>query len=104
MIHITHDGKGGFTLLDREEPCGGAVAVFGEELTLLSVDAPDDVLAEGLVRAALNAGRERCIARAVCSEPTLFSLLDKLRFQVTENGRAVDIAAFFARGCGHKGE
>jgi hypothetical protein len=76
--------------------------VFGDELTLLSVDAPDAVFAEGLVRAVLNAGRERGIKRAVCHEPTLFELLDRLEFSVTEEGRAVDIPAFFARGCRHE--
>lgn len=102
MIRITHAAEGVFTLFDGDKPCGGARAAFGEEVTLQSVDAPDDVFAEGLVRAALNVGRERGIACAVCGETALFPLLDRLRFEVTENGRAVDIAAFFARGCGHK--
>lgn len=102
MIRITHAVEGTFVLLDGEQPVGGARAVFGDELTLLSVDAPDAVFAEGLVRAVLNAGRERGLKRAVCHEPTLFELLDRLEFSVAEEGRAVDIPAFFARGCRHE--
>lgn len=102
MIRITHAVEGEFVLLDGDKPTGGARAVFGDELTLLSVDAPDAVFAEGLVRAVLNAGRERRLDRAVCREPALFSLLDRLAFSATDEGRAVDIAAFFARGCRHE--
>lgn len=99
MIRISSDADGAFTLFDGDKPCGSARAAFGEELTLLSVDAPDAVLGEGLVRAVLNAGRARGIARAVCDNAALFPLLDKLTFAVTPAGRAVDIAAFFSRGC-----
>ena len=99
MIRITHDGDGSFTLWDGDKSCGGARATFGDTMTLLTVDAPDDVLAEGLVRAALNAGRERGCVWAACKNAALFPLLDRLAFEQTADGRAADIPAFFARGC-----
>ncbi len=100
MIRITHDGDGGFTLWDGAVSCGSARATFGDTMELLTADAPDDALAEGLVRAALNAGRERGCVWATCRNAALFLLLDRLAFEQTAEGRAVDIPAFFARGCG----
>ncbi len=99
MIRITHDGDGGFTLWDGDVPCGGAQAAFGDTMELLAADAPDDALTEGLVRAALNVGRERGCVWAICCNAALFPLLDRLAFERTADGRAVDIPAFFARGC-----
>lgn len=102
MIRITHDGEGGFTLWDGEVSCGGARATFGDTVELLSVEASENVLSEGLVRAVLNVGREHGCVWAVCQNAALFPLLDGLAFEETADGRAVDIPAFFARGC-HSG-
>lgn len=99
MIRITHDGEGAFTLWDGDVACGHAQAHFGETVELLAVTAPDDLLAEGLVRAVLNAGRERGLLWAFCCEDTLFPLLQRLRFMAKGTQYAVDIPAFFARRC-----
>ena len=96
-------GKDGeFVLLDGEKACGKAVAQFGECVYLLSVEAPDALLAEGMVRAVLNAGRVREIARAVCANEELYPLLKHLEFTPCDEGMEVDIRDFFFRGCkGH---
>lgn len=70
-----------------------------DRLELLCLRAPDDEYAEWLVRAALNAGVNRMAITAVCAEPTLFSLLDRLGFATVSNGRGLFIPDFFNRPC-----
>ena len=93
------DKDGEFVLWDGEEACGVARAAFDEKVHILSVEAPDTLLAEGMVRAVLNAGRIREIETAVCAEPTLFPLLKRLEFTPCDEGMTVNIPDFFFRGC-----
>lgn len=102
MIRILPDveNEKKLILFDGDQPCGSAEWMQdGDKLRILSVEAPDELLAEGMVRAVLNAGRVREIVTAVCGKEELYPILQKLEFQETENGMEVDIADFFFRGC-----
>lgn len=103
MIRILPDAaeEGRFLLYDGETVCGSAEAVFGDRVQILSAEAPDELLAEGLVRAVLNAGRLREIPTAFCVNEVLFPLLRRLEFTPGQEGLEVDIAEFFFRGCHH---
>ena len=99
MIRILPDGEDTFVLLDGDTPCGSAKVAWGETLHILSVEAPDDLLREGMIRSVLNSGRVRGIPVAVCTDERLYPLLRHLEFFSAEEGMAVDIAAFFGKGC-----
>lgn len=101
MIRIlpAADNPGVYELLEGDTRIGEARATFDEQVHLLSVQAPDDLLAEGLVRAVLNAGRVREIPVGVCENPQLFSLLARLEFSQTDGRMVVDIPTFFGTGC-----
>ena len=104
MIRILPDAEreGEYILWDGDVACGKACAHFDDRVHLLSVEAPDALLAEGMVRAVLNAGRVREIETAVCGNEALFPLLKHLEFVPCEEGMTVSIPDFFFRGCkGH---
>lgn len=104
MIRILPNAEqeGEYLLWDGDEVCGKARARFDECVHILSVEAPDTLLEEGMVRAVLNAGRVREIERAVCANETLFPLLRHLEFTPCDEGMTVSIPDFFFRGCkGH---
>lgn len=93
------EGSGEFLLYDGETLCGKGTAEYGDALRILSVEAPDDLLKEGMIRALLNAGRMREIPTAVCGNEALFPLLRRLEFVPCDEGMRVDIAEFFFKGC-----
>ena len=68
MIRILPNAErdGEYVLWDGDVACGKALARFDDRVHILSVEAPDALLAEGMVRAVLNAGRVREIERCVC--------------------------------------
>ena len=70
-----------------------------DRLELLCLRAPDNDLAEWLVRAALNVGVNRLAITAVCSDPVLFPLLDSLGFRAVGTTYEVFIPDFFNRPC-----
>ena len=70
-----------------------------DRLELLCLRAPDNDLAEWLVRAALNAGVNRLAITAVCSDPVLFPLLGNLGFGAAGTAYEVFIPDFFNRPC-----
>lgn len=86
---LSADGETGYVLyrVDRDT------------LELLAVRAPDAVLEEGLIRAALNAGVNRLAITAVCRNPDLFLLLRSLGFCEKEGEMSVFIPDFFTRPC-----
>ena len=93
------EGSGEFLLYDGDTVCGRGVAEYGEVLRILSVEAPDELLKEGMIRALLNAGRMREISTAVCGNEALYPLLRRLEFTPCQEGMQVDIPAFFFKGC-----
>ena len=101
MIRILPaDNKDGeYILWDGDVACGKATATFDGCVRLLTVEAPDTLLAEGMVRAVLNAGRVREIERAVCANEALYPLLRHLEFTLCDEGMEVSIPDFFFRGC-----
>ncbi len=104
MIRILPNAErdGEYILWDGDEACGKALAQFDDRVHILSVEAPDALLAEGMVRAVLNAGRVREIEQAVCANEALFPLLRHLEFTPCDEGMTVSIPDFFFRGCkGH---
>lgn len=56
-------------------------------------------LQEWLVRAALNAGVNRLATDAVCAEPELFDLMERLGFTREGDKYTLFIPAFFNRPC-----
>ncbi len=104
MIRILPNAErdGEYILWDGDVACGKALARFDDRVHILSVEAPDALLAEGMVRAVLNAGRVRELACAVCANEELFPLLRHLEFTPCDEGMTVSIPDFFFRGCqGH---
>ena len=104
MIRILPNAEceGEYILWDGDVACGKATARFDDRVHLLTVEAPDALLSEGMVRAVLNAGRVREIEWAVCANESLFPLLRHLEFVPSEEGMTVNIPDFFFRGCkGH---
>ena len=73
--------------------------VTGTECVLLRGQAPDEVLLEGLVRAALNAALSNGAETALCGEESLFPLLSRLRFVKTDNCFRILIREFFNHSC-----
>ncbi len=101
MIRIlpADNKEGEYILWDGDTACGKATATFDGCVRLLTVEAPDALLMEGMVRAVLNAGRIREIERAVCVNEELFPLLKRLEFTPCDEGMEVSIPDFFFRGC-----
>ena len=67
----------------------------GESICLLDVEPGEGALADGMVRAALNAGREEGAVVAVCRMESLYPLLEGMGFVKSDNCRRVLIREFF---------
>lgn len=66
---------------------------------ILRVRCDHNELQEWLVRAALNAGVNRLATDAVCAQPELFPLMERLGFTQTGNKYTLFIPEFFMRPC-----
>ena len=66
---------------------------------LLLLAAQEEVIREGLVRAALNAAELAGAQTAVCRRPEMTPLLERLGFLREKEGWSVSIPAFFSRTC-----
>ena len=66
---------------------------------LLLLVAQEEVLREGLLRAALNAAELAGAQTAVCRCPEMVPLLERLGFLREKEGWSVSIPAFFSRTC-----
>ena len=71
----------------------------GETVWLTQLDCPIEALADGLMRACLNAARAQGCVQAVCALPQWLEWLQKQGFSVQNGQASVSIGAFFARGC-----
>ena len=66
---------------------------------MLSVHTELPVMAEGLVRAVLNAGDCRGAIYGFCADETMASMLRHLEFEPTESGYIVSLEKFFRGEC-----
>ncbi|MBQ9859569.1 MAG: hypothetical protein IJO76_02695 [Clostridia bacterium] len=71
----------------------------GAVIELLSVQAEEPLLVDGLIRSVLNTGDCRGATTGLCREENLAVTLRRLEFEPTENGYAVSIAKFFRGDC-----
>ncbi len=69
------------------------------EMELLTLQAEDFVLQEGLVRAALNYGFRRDLETAFSINADMDAILRFLRFDDTGERKVVSLGEFFSRGC-----
>lgn len=88
------------------EVLGHAVfAVNGDTVEVICVQCPVPMLAEGLIRAVLNAGDCRGAAFGLCRDADTAgvseAMLRGLEFAPAEDGMRVSIEAFFRSGCRH---
>lgn len=76
----------------------------GDRMTVHTLETGDELLAEGLLRAALNIARNRELPLAVCEDERFPELLCRLGFAKTDGGAAVDVVMFFHPCCGCRNE
>lgn len=64
--------------------------INGEEVVILAGEAEDEILMEGLIRAALNSARSKGAVTALCSLEQLFELLGSIGFvnNDSDNGQS----------------
>lgn len=75
-----------------------------DRLTVHTLETDDELLAEGLLRAALNIARNRELPIAVCEDTRFPELLRRLGFVESADGACVDTVAFFRPCCGCRKE
>ena len=94
-IHILAACEGGQTL--------GTVQYRTVQQTVhvTALDCPIDALADGLLRACLNAARAAGCVQAVCALDERLDWLQRKGFAVQNGAASVAIEPFFARGCRH---
>ncbi len=96
-------GRGGncLAMTENGEWQGFCLYDFAEEtLVIHTLFTEDELLAEGLVRAALNIARNRQIPTALCTDRRFPAMLKRLEFQEGVDGFRVDVEAFFKPCCG----
>lgn len=73
--------------------------VTGDRVEVLAVDTELPVMAEGLIRAVLNAGDCRGAVEGFCANEEMVSLLRRLEFEPAEGGYVVSLERFFRGDC-----
>ena len=90
-------------LYDRKEPAGHVLYRSGVPAAeLLFVQAEDETLREGLLRAALNAAMLEGAEEAVCLNAVLAPDLQRMGFEQNEEGWRVGLREFFNKKCRQK--
>ena len=92
------------TATEKENVIGRIWYVVTEKhAELLFLSEGEEVLREGLVRAALNAAELAGAREALCHCADMAPLLERLKFLRGEEGWSVSIGEFFSRPCrGHQ--
>ena len=94
---IADDGAACLVAVNRTRLCGYAVYRLTEHTAeLLAAEADDSLLADGLIRAALHAAREKGAVTACCRQPALYPVLGALGFvpmQAETGGNADGLCA-----------
>ena len=89
-LSMTENGEWkGFCLYD----------INSEKIVIHTLSTDEDILAEGLVRAAINVARNREIPNAICTDTQWPQMLRRLGFKDTEDGWQMDVADFFKPCC-----
>ena len=105
-----HAEKDGFVLsmTDGGEWKGYCLYTYTQDrLVIHRTETDDELLGEGLVRAAVNIANNRSISLAVCEDMRFADMLCRLGFVNTESGCSVQVQDFFKPcccGCAHKKE
>ncbi len=105
-----HAGMDGFVLsmTDGGEWKGYCLYTYTEErLTIHRTETDDELLAEGLVRAAVNIANNRAVPTAVCEDVRFADMLRRLGFADDEGVLSVQVQDFFKPcccSCAHKKE
>jgi hypothetical protein len=73
--------------------------MLGDRVEVLSVHTDLPVMAEGLIRAVLNAGDCRGAVEGFCADEGMASMLRRLEFAPIEGGYAVSLEQFFRGDC-----
>lgn len=71
-----------------------------EKLVIHTLHTEDELLAEGLIRAAVNIARNRQIPVALCTDGRFPAMLERLGFIKEEYRWLVEVEAFFKPCCG----
>lgn len=71
-----------------------------ESLVIHTLFTEDELLAEGLVRAAVNIAHNRGYSTATCTERRFSAMLKRLEFREDTDGFHVDVETFFKPCCG----
>ena len=94
-------GTDAMVLRDSRGEISGYAAfrMDGTVIELLSVQAEEPLLVDGLIRSVLNTGDCRGAATGLCRDEGLASILRRLEFEPVEEGYTVSIAKFFRGEC-----
>ena len=105
-----HAGRDGLVLsmTDGGEWKGYCLYTYNQDfLTIHRTETDDELLAEGLVRAAVNIANNRTVPEAVCEDMRFADMLHRLGFVATDDGVSVQVQDFFKPcccACAHKKE
>ena len=73
--------------------------IIENKIVVHTLSTDEEILAEGLVRAAINIARNREIPTALCTDTQWPKMLHRLGFTETEGGQQVDVTEFFKPCC-----
>ena len=95
------DGADAMVLRDSDGSVFGHALfrMLGDRVEVLSVHTDLPVMAEGLIRAVLNAGDCRGATQGFCADEGMASMLRRLEFAPIEGGYAVSLEQFFRGDC-----
>ena len=95
------DGVDAMVLRDSDGSVFGhsLFRMTGDRVEVLSVQTDLPVMADGLVRAVLNAGDCRGAAYGFCADEAMAAMLRRLEFEPTDGGYIVSLEQFFRGDC-----
>lgn len=105
-----HAGLDGsvLSMTDGGEWKGYCLYTYNQDaLTIHRTETDDELLAEGLVRAAVNIANNRAVPVAVCEDLRFADMLKRLGFVAAEGSVSVQVQDFFKPcccACAHKKE
>ncbi|MDD2362527.1 MAG: hypothetical protein PHH84_06180 [Oscillospiraceae bacterium] len=71
----------------------------GRQVVIISLETEDEVIADGLIRAALNSSREKGAVIAVCRIKTIYSILKKIGFNEDGSNLSAEINEVLTGKC-----
>lgn len=94
------EGVFAFSAQDGEQSFGSVTyQIEGQQMRLLTLQAPLFSVRDGLLRAAMHAALRQGCVQCICTEPSLFEMLQKEKFTAEQDGFSVLLEVFFARRC-----